>query len=253
MIYDLQRASMWKRISAFLFDAILLGIVAVLLGWGLSLLLGYNDYNAALDARYAHYEEAYGVDFSLSLSEYDALTEDEHARLLQAHEALSGDAQAAYAYNMLISLTLLIITFGILLGFIVMEFVIPLLLGNGQTLGKKIFGIALMRVDGVKVNAVSLFIRTVLGKFAIETMIPVLIIIMIYFGSIGIVGPLVLGLILLLEVVLTFSTYRRSQIHDLLANTVAVDLASQLIFDTQEDLIAYKQKVHAEKAAHQPY
>ena len=30
MIFDLQKASMWKRISAFLFDFILFGIVAVL-------------------------------------------------------------------------------------------------------------------------------------------------------------------------------------------------------------------------------
>ena len=29
MIYDLQRANMWKRISAYLLDAILLGMVVV--------------------------------------------------------------------------------------------------------------------------------------------------------------------------------------------------------------------------------
>ena len=252
-MYDLQRASMWKRISAFLFDAILLAIVAVLFAWGLSFALGYNGYNETLDARYQHYEQEYGVDFGLSLAEYEGLTEEEHEYLLSAHEALSRDDEAVYAYNMLVNLTLIITTFGILLGFISLEFIVPLLFGNGQTLGKKVFGLALMRTDGVKINAVSLFIRTVLGKFAIETMIPVLIVIMIYFGSIGIVGTLVLGLILLLEVVLTFATYRKSMIHDLLANTVAVDMASQMIFDTYEDLIAYKQKMHAEKAARQAY
>ena len=34
---------------------------------------------------------------------------------------------------------------------------------------------------------------------------------------------------------------------------VAVDMASQMIFDTKADLIAYKEKVHAEQSAKQPY
>ena len=42
MIYDLQKASMWKRISAAMFDGILLGIAAVLFAWLLSLALGFD-------------------------------------------------------------------------------------------------------------------------------------------------------------------------------------------------------------------
>lgn len=253
MIYDLQRASMWKRISAFLFDGILLGIVAVLFCMILSVVLGYDAHHAKLEACYAKYEAEYGVDFSMPVSEFDSLSAEENAAVQAAYSALNGDEEAVYAYNMVMNLTILIATFGILFAFLALEFVVPLLFGNGQTLGKKIFGIALMRTEGIRVNAVSLFIRTVLGKYAIETMIPVLIIVMIYFNSIGVVGMLVLGGILLLEVIVTFFTYRRSTIHDLLATTVAVDLASQMIFATREDLIAYKQKVHAEKAAKQAY
>lgn len=39
MTFDLQRANVWKRISAFLFDVILLAIACVLCAWGLSALL----------------------------------------------------------------------------------------------------------------------------------------------------------------------------------------------------------------------
>ena len=42
-------------------------------------------------------------------------------------------------------------------------------------------------------------------------------------------------------------------LHDLMANTVAIDLASQMIFDTPEAMIAYKEKVHAEMAARESY
>ena len=37
-------------------------------------------------------------------------------------------------------------------------------------------------------------------------------------------------------------------LHDLLAQTVAVDMASQLIFDSPEDLLEYKKRLHAEDA-----
>ncbi len=244
---------MWKRISAFLFDAILLGIVAVLFGWLLSNILGYDRYNATLNASYDKYAEEFNVNFHMSLSEYEQMTAEESRRLDEAYAALSADSAAVHAYDMMIQLTVLITSIGLLLAFLLMEFTVPLLFGNGQTLGKKIFGIGLMRSEGVKINAVTLFIRTVLGKYTLETMIPVLILIMIYWGTIGIVGPIVLFLILIVQAVTLIASRTNALIHDLLASTVAVDIASQMIFDTTDDMIAYKQKVHAEAAARQDY
>lgn len=253
MIYDLQKASMWKRISAFLFDAIMVSVVAVLCAWLISVVTGFDGHYDRLTERYDYYEEEYGISFDMKLSEYEAMTAEELKVLDDAYAALSGDDQAVYAYNMVVQLTLLITTIGIFLGFLLMEFAVPMCFKNGQTLGKKVFGIAVMRTEGVKINGVCLFIRTILGKYTIETMVPVLLILMIVSGSIGIVGPIVIGLILLLNVIVMIATKTNSAIHDLLANTVTVDLASQMIFDTREDLIAYKQKVHAEKVAHSAY
>ena len=47
---ELQKASMWKRISAWLFDNILLAIFALLFAFLLSGILGYDTHSAALDA-----------------------------------------------------------------------------------------------------------------------------------------------------------------------------------------------------------
>ena len=253
MIYDLQKASMWKRISAFLFDAILLGIAAVLFAWCLSGVLGYDGYSDELDAAYVRYGEMYGVDLNLSLTEYDALSEQEVETLNTAYAALSADEEAIRAYNMIINLTLLITSLGILAGFVVMEFIIPMKLGNGQTLGKKIFGIGLMQQDGVKVNGRVMFVRTILGKYTLETMIPVLIVMMIWFGILGLAGTLVLLGIGLVQVLMLIITQKRLVIHDALATTVAVDIASQMIFPDREAMIAYKEKIHAEKAARAEY
>ena len=61
-------------------------------------------------------------------------------------------------------------------------------------------------------------------------------------GNIGFIGPLILFALLVLQVTMYFYTKTRSPIHDLLAQTVAVDYASQMIFDTVEELLEYKKK-----------
>lgn len=251
MMYDLQKASMWKRISAFLFDAILLGIVAVLFAWVLSLALGYDGYRDRLEESYDRYSTLYSVNLHMSPAEYEALSPEALAQFNEAYAALSADSDAVRAYSMVIQLTILITSFGILLSFLALEFLVPLRLGNGMTLGKKIFGLALMTAEGIRIRAVTLFIRTILGKYTIETMIPVIILLMIFWGTIGIVGPIVLFLILAVQLGVLIGTRTNALIHDLLAGTVVVDYASQMIFDTREAMIAYKERMHAEQAARQ--
>ena len=253
MIFDLQKASMWKRVSAALFDMILLCIAIVGFAFLLSSVLGFDKHNTALNEAYETYETKHGITFDITQEEYYAMSEEDLKKYNDAYAELIADEEAMHAYNMVVNLTLLIVSFSILLAYIVFEFVIPLRFGNGQTLGKKIFGAAVMRVDGVKVTAPLLFIRTILGKFTIETMIPVLICIMIFFNSIGVVGILIIGLILLLQIILLIATKTNSAIHDVLAKTVVIDLASQMIFEDEEALVEYKKKVYAEKANREAY
>ena len=253
MIYDLQRASMWKRISAWLLDAILLCIAATLMACVLSSVLHYDSYSERLDARYAYFEEQYGVTRNLTQSQVDAMSPEELANLTAASDAIAADEEALYAYNMMMQLIIIMTSFGLLLAFMALEFALPLVLGNGQTIGKRIFAIGVMQQSGVQVNGVCMFIRTVLGKYAIETMIPVMMVLMLFFGTVGTVGWIITGAILIAQIVLLAATRERCMIHDKLANTVTVDLPSQMIFKTQADLIAYKEKVAAEKAANQVY
>ena len=244
---------MWKRISAYIFDFIILAMIAVGVAFLLSAVLGYDSYDAKLDSIYAEYEEKYGISFSITEEEYNELSEEDKSKYLAAKEAFSEDQELAYTYLMVINLTLIIISVGILIAYIICDLVIPLLFKNGQTLGKKIFGIAVMRTNHTRINGISLFIRTILGKYTIETMVPTLIVIMIMFSQIGIVGIVILGLLLILELVVIFSTATRSTLHDLLAMTVVVDMQSQMIFESEEELIEYKKKLHAEEVAKADY
>lgn len=253
MIYDLQKASMWKRISAFLFDFIILVIAAVGLATLLSAILGYDTHYNNMQAGYDKYEKEYGVELSISQEEYNAKSEDEKAVWNQAFEAFSKDEDVMYAYSMLVNLSFIIVVFALLLAFLALEFVVPNIFGNGQTLGKKIFGIGVMRTDGIRVVPALMFIRTVLGKFTIETMIPLFLVMMLMFGIIGSTGTIIIGLILLAQIILLVTTQTNSMIHDVLAKTVVVDVASQMIFENEQELVAYKEKLHAEKAARQTY
>ena len=253
MATDLQKASIWKRISAWLFDGILFSILAVAVGVILSWALGYDGYATQLEQDFEKYEARYGVTFEMSQAEFEAMTEEERTNYNTAYEALIADTDAMYAYNMMLNLTLVILSLAILVAVAVVQWLIPMKLGNGQTPGKKIFGLCLMRTDGVMINNMLLFTRSLLGKYTVETMIPVLIVLMIYWGTMGVMGTLILAALLFGQLGCVLFTRTNSAIHDLMAGTVVVDYGSQTIFKTTEDLIAYQKKVAADRVSRAPY
>lgn len=250
---DLQKASMWKRISAGLFDGILLAMLAVGFVWLLSMAFGYDGYEQAWSDACARYEQEYGVTFEISQTEYAAMSETERQNYQTAYDALCADDAALYNYTMLANLTLLMLTVGVAMAMLLLEFTVPLFFGNGQTLGKKIFGVGLMRIDCVKISPVQLFVRTVLGKFALETMIPIYICVMFVFGTMGLEGTLLLGILLLIQLVMLVLTRENALIHDKLASVVVIDFASQRIFETPEARLEYTKQLHADEAKKQTY
>lgn len=250
---NLQKASFGKRIIAAIFDGILISILAVGLIALLSGVFKSDSYLNKVNAAYDKYETQYGIEFQITQQEYEELPEQQQKSWDTAYQALIEDEDAIYAYNMYINLTLLITTFSILISVIIIEFVVPLFIGNGQTLGKKIFGIALMHKDGIRISNIQLFARAVLGKFALELMIPIYIIMMIFFNSIGIISVAVLLVLLVVEIICLIATRTNSLLHDVLAGTVAVDMASQKIFESREALIEHTKALHAEKVADAKY
>ena len=262
MIYDLQKASMWKRISAFLCDIILFAILAVGLALVLSTMLGIDVQQEKMASVCSRYIEEYGLnDFmtkeelegalSITVTEarYNVFTEEQKATLQKAGEALYADEEYLFAYGMVNQLILIVITFSILISQLLLEFVVPLILKNGQTVGKKVFGVAVMRMDGVKASPTILLVRALLGKYAVETMIPVFVLLSLLFGTASIVTVVLLAFLVIAQIALLIFTQAHTPLHDMLAGTVAVDLASQLIFDTPEELLEYKKKIHAESMA----
>ena len=53
--------------------------------------------------------------------------------------------------------------------------------------------------------------------------------------------------------VIMIVTHPNSVLHDVLAKTVVIDVPSQMIFESEEALMQYKNKVQADRAAKSPY
>ena len=282
-MFELRKIGIVRRASALLLDLILLAVLATGFMFIISLICNYKaeeqlstqnytaweefrkDYVGDIASYYGFtYEEDGETNYTIkkdgeisSLSELvqkliDSKGEDEAVKeAYDAYMALPSAAavnmQYRYVYNLLFMMTSL----GIFLSFLVLEFILPIILKNGQTVGKKVFGICLVRPNCVRITTMSLFARAILGKYAIETMFPVLLVFLFLFGGLGILAVILFVALGLLNIVLFFALKNRTPIHDLLAGTVAVDMRLQMIFESEEELAekkALKQKEFIESS-----
>ena len=252
LIYDIQKASLLKRFSAFLLDIILLVIVATGVAALVSVISGYDGYYNQVQDEVTRVNKAYGVDITKSKEEaervYDVAT---YAKYLDAYAEFQ--QKAAKPYGIMISLSIVMVSVGLFVAFLALEFVVPLFLKNGQTVGKKVFKIGVIMNVGVRVTTFALFVRTVFGKYVVETMLPVMGLFLIMFNIAPFLGLVMIAGILVAQVTLLIVNKNHCLLHDLAAGTVAVDLSTQMVFDTMDDLVDYKTKLQAEQAAHSPY
>lgn len=259
MIYDVQKANVLKRASAFLLDIILIAVLAVGFMALLSVICDYDGHYSAYKSAVAsaqtqviekHKAEC-GIDLGISEDEFKKLDEGTQTKFKecakQANEQMKNILLANETYKkesaLVLSLSLMMTSVGIFLSMFVLEFIIPVCFKNGQTIGKKVFGIAVMHTNGVRVRPLSIFVRAILGMYVFEIMIPVLIALMMFFGVLNsLIGIIVLVAICILQLGVFISTRNtsRSLLHDLIARTTTVDLASQMIFDTEEELLEFK-------------
>ncbi len=277
-MFELRKIGIVKRASAWLLDVILLAVLATGFMFILSLICNF-DYQQEVYAQYNSewtqfrreyvggvaefygftYEETDedGIHYTItkdgkpaSLGDVMKALDDskgetpETAEAYAKYKTLTPAGKVNAQFKFILSLLFMMISLGLLFAYLVLEFILPIFLKNGKTVGKAVFGIGLVRPDCVKVRTMALFARTLLGKFAIETMFPVFLIYMFFFGGLGILAIILLAAMLLMNLILLFATKNRTPIHDLLAGTVVIDAKTQMIYATEEELIAKKQEQH---------
>lgn len=242
-----QKASLLKRASAFLLDAILMAILITGLAFLLALITNFDYYRERTKYWYSYYADKYDISFDLTQEEQKNLTPEEKEKYEQASIEMNANEDMVNAYTKTRDLTLIIISGSIILSVLILEFIIPLIFKDGQTIGKKIFSICLMKNNAVRVSAFQMFARSILGKGVIEMLIPSLLLVMAFYGIIGIYGTLIVIAFLIAELVLLFATKNKTMLHDILAVTIVVDKMSQQIFNTEQEMIDFKIKSHNEE------
>lgn len=247
MEHVLQKAGLWKRIAAGILDFILLLTLAVGFAAGFSWVIGYDTHSRDLEQMYQTLEQRYGEGLQVSQEDYDAMSDQEQQQMQE--DAQLFNEKTIYVIN----LQLLITTVGVFLAIGVIEVAIPLILGHGRTVGKKVFSLCLVRTDAVKLNGLQLITRAFLGKFAVGIMILVYTGLMLFWGTANLFTLLLALAVIAGQVICFMATRHNALLHDLMAGTAVVDYASQRIFRTTEELVAYQKQIAAERAARQSY
>lgn len=281
-MFELRKIGIVKRASAWLLDAILLSVLATGFMFAISLICHYSREEKLASQYYEEWESFrkeyvkdvaayYGFSYEESGDGYtitkdgapatlddvmkrltDSKGEDETtAQAYEKYQTLPPVEKVNRQYKYVYTMLFMMVSVGIVLAYLVLEFIIPLIMKNGQTVGKKVFGICLVRPDCVKINGISLFARTILGKYAIETMFPVLLAFLFFFGGMGILAIILFCAILLLNIILFFATRNKTPIHDILAGTVAVDMKLQMIYESEEELNEKKALAQREAVEHE--
>lgn len=256
MKIDIQKADFWKRISAWMFDLLLLVIVVTLVAIPLSAIFKFDERLETVEGIENQYREqmkADGLNPDITSDEYEALSEEEKTRYDAVDDARKNDKNLLIGYSLISDIIVTIITTGILIAYLILEFAVPIIFKNGQTLGKKMFGLGVVHTNAIRLRGQAHFIRSVIGKCAIEMLVPVFFLMMTLFGNLGITGAILIVLLLILQIVAVISTKTRSAIHDLISDTVVVDLASQKVFENIDELTEYKNKLHEEMVSKQDY
>lgn len=264
MNFTIQRAGIWKRISAFLFDAVILFTVAIGIAAILSAIIGYDKTAEAYEKREreladiieakGEYKEL-GITFDEPRESYKDEKLTAYDKAVKELEALrQNDGTLAGSFAFLYYKAKVIVGLAFLIAFLLLEFAVPLFFKNGRTFGKKIFGIGVVHSNGVKVRGITMFARSILMKFAVETMIPMSILIDFYFMvETGLIMVLLAFAILSTHIIIPIVTKTNSALHDGFTSTVVIDYATQMIFESEADLVEYQKKRAAKIAAEREY
>lgn len=111
---------------------------------------------------------------------------------------------------------------GIFISFLLSEVLVPLLLKMGETIGKKIFSLSLIRLDEKRVGGGTLILRTLAGKYLMETL-PVVFLSLYAFFSYSGLCLLIAFLLVILNVSLAVFSKNHRALHDIISGTVVVE------------------------------
>lgn len=246
---DFYKAAPIKRFAAYLIDLILLLAITAGVAVAIFNAMDYSSYNEQLQNHYARYEQEYGIDLNISQEEYQALTQKEMEKYDAVYEAMDKDDAARYTLNKIVFIRLVSLAAGTLVGYLILEVMLPLILKNGQTIGKKALGLCVMHKDHIRVGVMQVILRAIVGKYFVGTLIPLVLLMVPNFRIWIISGSTIMAIIAMTQAFIVLMSQANCGIHDKLFHTVVADFTQQYIFDSVEERRAYDRELKEREAA----
>ena len=216
-----------KRAFAGAIDVLLIAILTVFIAMPMSSLTGYKQARADVDSMLSSMEQAYGVRFNLTPRELQELTEEQSKKYEEAFAWFAGSEENVRTYNRMVLGSYTTVLGSVLVAVLILELAVPLFFGNGQTLGKKLMGLVVIKMDTSPVDALGMIARAVLGKFLVEIAVPVFTILAIYNGNSGARSSFMIIGLFLVQAACMGLTKERRLIHDFLSGTRVVSADSE--------------------------
>ena len=242
---DFYKASPIKRFVAYMIDMILLLIITAGVVAGIFSKMNFNTYREELVSYYEKYEQQFGVDMSVSV---DTLSEEDQQKYVDALNALNSDEGALSVLSSIVKIAWLSLAVGLLVAYIILEVMLPLIFKNGQTVGKKAMGLCVMHKEHVKVSVMQVIYRAIVGKYFVETLVPITMILLQLSRTLGTTAVLILSAIVMTQGFVVLMSQANCGIHDKLFKTMVADYEQQYIFDTLEEKRAYEQELEEREA-----
>lgn len=244
-IYTPKKATWFKRILAFGLDIILFAVLlsgAMLL---VSYISGYQSDLKMLDTKYIEY----GIKVKNDVGAYEFCADvNGSTACKEAWEAFNKDTLACQYYDNVALKTLAILFGGIFITELILDYIIPMCLKNGRTIGMFCLGLAYIDVKDIKITHLQVFVHFLFGKYILVSVIPIFFFFLHFYNILPTYGLLICVIIVLANLIMKFATPRRVGFADSIARMYMIDNEAQVYCNTIEELSALKAKEAEEKA-----
>ena len=247
-VYEINKASVLKRFASFLIDMIILVVLITGIFALMSIILHYDEEYAKVEEKYVEHgvyvlnpSSTSDSDKYITCSYYDEYGEvDENSSCYLAWKEFYEDEEALALRSKCDNLVIVMLSTSSLIALLISEFAVPLIFKNGQTLGMKIMHVGVIGTDRIRIRTWQLFSRVIIGRYAVETMIPIYCVVYMMINPTGgLLGLLIIIVLAIAEVLFLGLTKNNQVIHDLVSATVVIDIDSQFIAKNRDELEAH--------------
>ena len=256
-IYVPKRPPMVKRFAALVIDVILVIVLATGIAFLVSKIYDYDKYyNAVYQTQidYGVYVPSDEGTISYNGQTYIICTEDKSITSEEANnriKAMTSDRTFKDNYFKMNLGPIVITSSALLISLLIYEYIVPIFLKHGRSLGKYLFGIGYVNEDDLDISMKNLTIKFLFGKLVVNVVIPYTgVLLIIYQTGLVIIGCVFVLGVPIINLLMLFLSKDQRLLSDYIGKMKPVDNNCQVYFKTIEELNAAKCKdaVKEEKA-----